>query len=66
MYYEEKIIRGVLMCKTRPDGYWRQCSIESMSERIVALEQENRKLKEESLNLESLIEGDGYNYNAQH
>lgn len=38
MYYEEKIINGVLMCRSRPDGDWEQCSINQMSERIMTLE----------------------------
>ena len=38
MYYEEKLINGVLMCKTKPDGEWGQCSIEKMGLRILELE----------------------------
>ena len=38
MYYEEKMINGVLMCRTTPDGDWRQCSIEKMGERILELQ----------------------------
>ena len=39
MYYEEKIINGVLMFRTKPDsGAWQQCSIEKMGQRIVELE----------------------------
>ena len=38
MFYEEKIINGILMCRTKPDGAWRQCSIEEMGERIITLE----------------------------
>jgi len=38
MYYEEKLINGILMCRTKPDGDWRQCSIEKMGERIAELE----------------------------
>ena len=37
MYYEEKLINGVLMCRTNPSGDWRQCSIEKMSAKIVEL-----------------------------
>lgn len=37
MYYEEKLINGVLMWRGTPTGYWRQCSIEKMSARIVEL-----------------------------
>lgn len=35
MYYEEKLINGILMFRSTPDGDWRQCSIEMMSQRIV-------------------------------
>ncbi len=47
MYYEEKIICGVLMYRSRPVGDWRQCSIESMSERILSLEAKVRGLEKE-------------------
>lgn len=38
MYYDERIINGILMYRTSPTGEWRQCSIETMSERIMKLE----------------------------
>ena len=38
MYYEEKLINGVLMFKNNPDGEWKQCSIIQMGERILTLE----------------------------
>ena len=38
MYYEEKIINGVLMCRTTPSGEWRQCSIEKIGEYMVELQ----------------------------
>ncbi len=38
MHYEEKIMNGVLMFRTKPDGDWQQCSIEKMSQRITDLE----------------------------
>ena len=38
MYYEEKMINGVLMCRTTADGDWQQCSIEKMGERILELQ----------------------------
>lgn len=37
MYYEEKLISGVLMCRFAPDGSWEQCSIEKMGSRIMEL-----------------------------
>lgn len=38
MYYEEKVINGVLMCRTTPSGEWRQCSIEKIGEYMVELQ----------------------------
>ena len=38
MYYEEKIINGVLMYRITPNGNWRQCSIEKMGAKILELE----------------------------
>jgi len=26
MFYEEKIINGILCCRTRPDGEWEPCA----------------------------------------
>jgi len=40
MYYTEEIINGVLMYKTTPNGAWKQCSIEKMSERIIKMKKE--------------------------
>lgn len=37
MYYEEKMINGVLMFRTTPSGDWQQCSIEKLSASIVEL-----------------------------
>jgi len=42
MYYQERLINGVLMYKGTPNGDWKQCSIEKMSERIIELESELR------------------------
>lgn len=38
MYYKEKLIDGVLMCRFTPNGDWRQCSVEDMSRRIINLQ----------------------------
>ena len=35
MYYEEKIIDGVLMHRHIPDGGWKRCSITRMGAKIV-------------------------------
>ena len=45
MFYEEKLIEGILFCKTSPKGEWKQCCIHNMSARIVEQEKEIRKLK---------------------
>ena len=45
MYYEETIIKGVLMCRYDPNGSWQQCSIESMSQRIVEQKAEIIRLR---------------------
>jgi len=45
MYYEEKLIDGILMFRTSPKGWWNQCSISEMNKRIIALQKENQKLK---------------------
>ena len=44
MYYEEKIINGVLMYRSMPDGKWMQCSIEKMGQRIIELEKRVKEL----------------------
>ena len=46
MYYEEKLIKGVLMFRITPDGGWKQCSITGMSERIVKQKQRIAELTE--------------------
>jgi len=38
MYYEERVVNGVLMFRTAPESDWRQCSIEKMSQRIVEMD----------------------------
>lgn len=45
MYYEERLINGVLMFRTTPCGDWHQCSIENMSQRIIEMGAEIRALK---------------------
>lgn len=36
MYYQEKWIQGKLMCRTTPKGEWREVSLETYRERMVA------------------------------
>jgi hypothetical protein len=45
MYYEEELKDGILWCRTTPTGKWRQCSMETMSERIVRMKKEIHYLK---------------------
>lgn len=45
MYYEEKIINGVLMWRSSTNGAWTQCSITDMSQRIVDMKEEITRLK---------------------
>jgi len=35
------------MFQSKPNGEWRQCSIEKMSTRIIELEKENNRLKKD-------------------
>lgn len=45
MYYEEKIINDQLMWRNSPTGKWAQCSISSMSQRIVGMQDEITRLR---------------------
>lgn len=38
MYYNEKVINGVLHCKTSPDGEWRPLSPEALTSRLIQAE----------------------------
>ena len=38
MYYEEKMIGGVLKCRHNPRGEWEQCSIEKAWDKITDLQ----------------------------
>lgn len=51
MYYEEKLINGVLMCRRSPHGDWSQCSIERMSERIIELTRQIKYLTDKLDNI---------------
>jgi hypothetical protein len=35
MYYEEKVIDGVLCYRTTPDGEWYQLSAQALTERLM-------------------------------
>lgn len=53
MYYEEKIINGVLMCRRNPKGDWEQCSITKMSSDIIELKQQLADLKADNEELKA-------------
>ena len=46
MYYEEKMINGLLRYRTTPDGDWCQCGIEKISERLVKAEGKIKKMRD--------------------
>ncbi|KKP74588.1 MAG: hypothetical protein UR73_C0038G0021 [candidate division WS6 bacterium GW2011_GWF1_35_23] len=46
MYYEEKIINGILHCRYTPDGKFTECSKEYLIKKIVNLEAVIKELKE--------------------
>jgi len=35
MYYEEKVIDGVLHCRSRPDGEWRELSAKEITAKLM-------------------------------
>ena len=59
MLYEEKIINGVLFCRSNPSRGWRQVSIEELSRRVVGLEKisELNQIQSEAKAIEDLISG---------
>jgi hypothetical protein len=46
MYYEEKIIGGVLMWRGAPDGAWLEVSSEEMTSRITTLNNSNQRQRD--------------------
>lgn len=46
MYYEEKIINDILMCRVTPDGVWVQLSIENMNNRLMMQSQRIAELED--------------------
>lgn len=38
MFYEEKIIDGLLMCRHDPSAEWMKCSVERMNEKVYELQ----------------------------
>lgn len=47
MYYEEKMINGVLMYRTKPDGEWLKASPERVEQRLIELSEENKQLEKD-------------------
>ena len=56
MYYEEKIIDGILHCKMTPGGSWFEVSKESLVSRLVKAETIVRELKELIEKMNSILE----------
>lgn len=54
MYYEEKVINGILMCRTQPDGEWRQVSVGRLNDLCVELMNENKRLANQSVKWTSI------------
>lgn len=46
MYYEEKIIKGVYMWRGTPKGEWKPMTNESLTAKIIKLEESNKNLSE--------------------
>lgn len=38
MYYQEKVINGIICSKTTPNGEWKELSKEQLTQRILRLE----------------------------
>ena len=45
MYYEEKIVNGVLCSRKTPQGIWVPISIEQISQRVVIAEKRVKQLE---------------------
>jgi hypothetical protein len=58
MYYEEKLIGGILMCRTSPSGDWRQCSIEKMSKDIIDYKKTITKLRATLIVISDMADND--------
>lgn len=63
MYYEERVINGVVCCKTSPNGEWRQLTPRQLTDKIVMLENGLREvdaelstMKNRMVNLEEAVE----------
>lgn len=59
MYYIEKMINGVLFCKTSPDGDWMPCSLKVVSARLESEKDKNRLLTDALKNIagEIIVKG---------
>ena len=55
MYYEEKIINGVLHTRTNPYGEWCECSKEGLTERLIELRATISKLENKMESNEDLL-----------
>ncbi len=59
MYYEEKIIRGVLHFRTNPNDLWEEVSSERLTEMLVEARKERMALQEKADTLSDAISNFG-------
>jgi len=55
MYYEEKVINGLLYYKTTPNGQWIQMSPERLTEMLLEARKERMVFQEKVKGLESAV-----------
>lgn len=55
MFYEEKLIDGIMCYRTKPDGEWTQYPTEELSRRYDQVEAERRASRERIKDLEATI-----------
>lgn len=62
MYYEEKVIDGILMFRSVPYGGWGAVSLENLTRKYMELEEKLSSLNKEDLELEESVDTTEYNY----
>ena len=55
MYYEEKIIDGILCWRNKPDGDFKPCTLEELSAEVVRLKKENKILESKIEKIKEII-----------
>ena len=58
MYYQEKIVNGILCYKDTPKGKWMPLSIQELSKRVVSAELTLRSWKEQEESRNYFIDAD--------